>query len=404
MDADDVGVVDTAEGHGLVFLDLGQGFEAIAQARGVFKPFIQGRCLHIRLHALHDVLALAVQELHGVLDLFGVVVLCDLAHTRRGAFVDLMQETGARAALERRIIAGSKQKEALKLACGVFHGFPVCEGPEQCVLFLGSSAVFAQLREGVRGAEQYARIAASVFEAYVEGWVVFLDELLFKEEGFVFCVGGDGQHARCFGHHTCQTCVGLHLGVIVDAAAQAFGFANVEGLVVFIEHSVNTGLVVQCFDKFFNDVNAGGRHLCPFFMNMSVFGANAILFCVFQGHVLTMNNDTLSFDFQGAVHPKILRLMVAEMGEDLVQKLLNVDEIDDAALAEPGVPELLVRTYGLFEAARMEMFGGVTKDAREYFVRENMALSGRPVDYHNWPNGDRLLFDTIMRAAYGVYI
>jgi hypothetical protein len=117
-----------------------------------------------------------------------------------------------------------------------------------------------------------------------------------------------------------------------------------------------------------------------------------------------MRNEAVSFFEQGAVHSKIVRLMVAEMGDAVVQHLLGEDKIDDVVLIRPGVPELLVRTYGLFEAARMEMFGGVTNDAREYFLRTNLVLPGRPVEYHTWENGDRLLHDTIMRAAYGVYI
>lgn len=118
-----------------------------------------------------------------------------------------------------------------------------------------------------------------------------------------------------------------------------------------------------------------------------------------------MNDNIVSCETRSNVHPKIARLMASELGEDIVRSVLeNVQGIYDDAPLVMGAPELLVRTYGLFEAARVEMFCGDTQNARAYFLKENLTLPGRPVDYHTWENGDRLLFESIMRAAYGVYI
>lgn len=108
---------------------------------------------------------------------------------------------------------------------------------------------------------------------------------------------------------------------------------------------------------------------------MSVFSINTILFCGFKGHVSSMNNNAVSFSAQGDVEPKILRLMMAEMVDDLVQYLLGENEIDDMVLMVSGVSELFVRTYVFFDTARMEMFGGDTLATREYFFANEQGVT-----------------------------
>src|ERR1041384_4946749 len=100
-----------------------------------------GRALHFLREAPDDVILAAFEKKHGVRHVLRIRAGRDLAGARRRAAVDLVQQTGTRAVLEHRVLAGAQAEHALQELDALTHGVGVRERAEVAMLALARAAM-----------------------------------------------------------------------------------------------------------------------------------------------------------------------------------------------------------------------------------------------------------------------
>src|SRR5207237_9901025 len=105
----------------------------------------------------------------------------DQAGARRGAAVDLVQQAGARAVLEHRVLAGAQAEHALQELDALAHRVGVRKRAEVAVLPVLRAAVESEARELVPGDGQ-VRIGLVVAEQDVVARREALDEVVLEEK------------------------------------------------------------------------------------------------------------------------------------------------------------------------------------------------------------------------------
>src|SRR5262249_42820950 len=102
MDGEDVGLLDAARIDALMGLHRRKRGETVAVDGGALELERRGSLLHLRCQPILHGLALAREEGVGFAHELAVIGKIDLASARAGAALDLVEETGPRAALEER--------------------------------------------------------------------------------------------------------------------------------------------------------------------------------------------------------------------------------------------------------------------------------------------------------------
>ena len=118
MHGKDVGILDAARIYPLMRLHGGQRSEAIAIDGGALEFKIGGGLVHLGCELILDGLTLAGQERVRLAHELAVMRKVDLAGTGAGAALDLIEQTGPRAALEETVRAGPQQECTLESGDG----------------------------------------------------------------------------------------------------------------------------------------------------------------------------------------------------------------------------------------------------------------------------------------------
>src|SRR5690606_33207784 len=106
-----------------------------------------GRRIHARGEVVDDLVRAPVEEACGQPHVLRVVLLRDPSYARRGTALDLVQQTGARAVLEHRVLAGTQAEDLLQQVDALPRRAAVRERPEVARAARERAAVVGQARE-----------------------------------------------------------------------------------------------------------------------------------------------------------------------------------------------------------------------------------------------------------------
>ncbi len=214
--------------------DVGRHLEVGAR-RGV---------LHAHAQAVHELVALAVEEEADVAHLLGVGFARDRQHAGRGAALDLVLQAGAAAVVQD--VVGARAQ--LEVAVDDAQRLPA--GGRRVVRAEVGGAVVAQLAHDLEagplggGVEAQHEVIFVVLEVDVEARLMLLDERVLEEQRLLLVRGDDrldvGDDALEQRHEVAAVARG-RLEVLAHAVAQHGGFADVHGLAAVILHDVDAG-------------------------------------------------------------------------------------------------------------------------------------------------------------------
>ncbi len=121
-----------------------QRSDLVAQFSRLLKFQPLGVRHHAGLQLLQQLLRIAAQQRFGVRNVLGISLAPNQAHARRGATLDLVQQTRARAVGKHRVFAGAQAKHLLQQQDGFFDGPRAGVGAKVAVLFVDAAAVVRQ--------------------------------------------------------------------------------------------------------------------------------------------------------------------------------------------------------------------------------------------------------------------
>src|SRR5690606_24667589 len=122
------------------------------------------------------------------------------SYARRGAALDLVQQTGARAVLEHRVLAGTQAEDLLQQVDALPRRTAVRERPEVARAARERAAVVGQAREIV-GRQADVRVALVVAEQDVVAWRKLLDEVVLEDQRLGLGARRRDVHAPDLRHH-----------------------------------------------------------------------------------------------------------------------------------------------------------------------------------------------------------
>ena len=243
--------------HAAVRFDVLPGLHARQRADlvAVQRRFLVMPLRRSVFHALAqqpgDVVLAAFEEQFRAVHVLRVAFRRDQPGARRGAAPDLVQQAGARAVLEHRVLAGAQAEHALQQLDALAHRVGVRERAEMAVALLFRPAVEAQAREGVPGDHQVG-VGLVVAEQDVVARREALDEIVLEQQRLGLRARGGDLDARHLRHHHLDArAQALLLEVGADALFQVAGLADVEHLAGVPEHPVDARKVGQSGDERF---------------------------------------------------------------------------------------------------------------------------------------------------------
>ena len=219
---------------------MGEAADAVADGGGTLEFEVLGGGFHLAGEFALDVVGLAAEEGFGLVDVVAVFGGLDPADAGGGAALDLVQQAGAGAVGEHRVLTGAEEEDALHGGDGLVDGPGGGEGAVVAAFAATGAAMLGDLREGVVLGEHQPRVALVVAEHDVEAGLEALDEVGLEEEGFGLGMGGDDLHRDGLVDHAAEALGHAGgLGVVVDALLEVAGLADVEGVAACVEHAIH---------------------------------------------------------------------------------------------------------------------------------------------------------------------
>src|SRR5206468_3852091 len=228
-----------------------QRADLVAIRGRLFVVLRVGGCVHLVAQAADHVVFAPLEEQHGVRHVLGVLPGRDQAGARLGAAVELVQQAGARAVLEHRVLAGAQAEHALQEVDALAHRVGVRKRAEIAVLPVLRAAVEAEARELVPGDGQ-VRIGLVVAEQDVVARREALDEVVLEQQRLA--LGTARRHldaGKLRQHHLDARARGLLVEIRADPLLQVPRLADIERLAPRAEHPVHPGQIRQRGDERF---------------------------------------------------------------------------------------------------------------------------------------------------------
>ena len=201
--------------------------------------------MHLLLERGHQLGLSATQELRGIVDIDRIVFFADQVHAGSAAAIDLVQQAGARAVLEDRVLAGAQQEDLLQDLHRLLHRPCAGKRTEVLVLLVDCAAVIGHARIVAAGQLQVG-IGLVVPEQNVEARLLRLDQVVLEQQGLGLAAHDGGLHARdAADHDTDARALVVLLEIARDALLQVARLAHVEHGAVLVEITIHTGQVRQ---------------------------------------------------------------------------------------------------------------------------------------------------------------
>ena len=187
---------DVDLGGGRVGGELGlgdslDGGDLVAELGGALEVEFVGGVGHGRFELLDDGLALAVEEEHGLVDDFLVLIGGAEGGAGGDAAADVVLEAGARVGAGDFLVAGAPGEEFLGQVERGADGFGGGVGAEVAGAVFGDAAGDGDAGPGGVDVDLEVGVVLVVLEADVEEGLVALDQGGFEVEGVLLGVGGD---------------------------------------------------------------------------------------------------------------------------------------------------------------------------------------------------------------------
>jgi hypothetical protein len=147
MQGDDIGIPDARYVDILPRLNAGQHADAVAQPCGAFEIQRIAGGLHIGGQFMLNLLALALQEIDRIGDLFRIILLRNLAYARRRTALDMILQARPRAVGEKSIRAIAQQKAALQKDQRLIHCARRSKRSEVPAFAVFGATMFCKLRK-----------------------------------------------------------------------------------------------------------------------------------------------------------------------------------------------------------------------------------------------------------------
>ena len=151
-----------------------------------------------------------------------------------------MQQTGPRAVLESRILAGAQSKHPLQQVNALAHRRRMGKRAEVAVLLVQGATVKSQPRE-LRPAQHQVGIGLVIPKQDVVAWCQRFDEVVLKHQSLNLGARDRHLHSGNLRHHHGNPrtqCGPLKVGG--DALLQITGLADIQDAVLGIEHAIDT--------------------------------------------------------------------------------------------------------------------------------------------------------------------
>jgi hypothetical protein len=223
-------------------LDGGQRRETVAIGGGALEVERLGRRLHLAGELLAHRVAAPGQERLGLPHQGGIVGRRDLTCAGRRAALDLVQQAGARAAVEHRVRAGADEERALERGDRTVHRLGRCKRPVIVARTIARAAVLHDLRRRMILGDEDVGERLVIPHQDVEARAQPLDQIGLEQQSLGLGRGGDEFEPGSRRDHA------LDAGVVAsrprigdDALADVLRLADVEHLAGAIEHAIDAG-------------------------------------------------------------------------------------------------------------------------------------------------------------------
>jgi hypothetical protein len=198
-----------------------------------------GRCVHPQGERVDDIGLLALEKLRGMVDVAVVLLGRYLAHARRRAAPDLVQQARARAMREHRVVAGAQPEHALQVPDGLADRPGAWIGTKVAIALDVRPAVEADLRILVPR-DQDVAVALVVAEEDVVAGREALDEVVLEQQRLRLGARDRGLGAGDLGdHHRRARAREVPLEVRGDALLQVSRLADVDHLAGGVPEAVD---------------------------------------------------------------------------------------------------------------------------------------------------------------------
>src|SRR6185436_13790402 len=235
---------------------------------------------HLPGQFLDHVVFAPFEEQHGIRHVFRIGPGGDFPGARRGTAVDLVQQAGARAVREDRVLARPQPEYPLQELDALAHRGGVREWPEIAVFPVLGAAVEAQAGKFVPCDHQVG-IGLVVAKQDVVARREALDQVVFEEQRLRLGASCGYLHRSDLGQHHLDAGTGDRLVEVgTNAFLQVPRLADVKRLPALAEHSVDPGEIRQAGDKGFSFEHAESiikRVKCaPFHSGVSMAKVEAV--------------------------------------------------------------------------------------------------------------------------------
>ena len=246
VDGEDIRLFDALRVDVLARRDGREGGKPVPEARRRLELHLVGRHLHLLLQQLLHRLALAREEVLGLVDQLCIARIADLMRTGSGAALDLEQETRPVAVVEIAVGAGAQQEGALQRVDGAPDRAGAGERPVIIAGAVPRAPVLGELRRPVPFGHQDVREGFVVPHQHVVARAQLLDEVGLEQQRLGLGRRGDEFHAFRLGDHAGDA-VGMTEAARIarDALLEAAGLADIEHIAAIADHAVDAGGIGQ---------------------------------------------------------------------------------------------------------------------------------------------------------------
>ena len=244
LEADGVRVGIGRGDDALVVLQLLDGAESVAQLGGIFKAQLLGGGLHALLQILRELVRLALENQHRLVDAAAVFLCGRVLETVAGAGAHVVIEAGSGLANVAREAARARRQaerlgdrvDDLVRDAAAAVGAEITRAVLRRLVGEGEGRIFRAQIEPDKG------IALVVLEEDVIVRLVELDEGVFQHKRLKLGIDHDDVEIRHMVDHRGDLRQVLAAEIARDAVFERLGLADIDDGAGFIEHEIDAGL------------------------------------------------------------------------------------------------------------------------------------------------------------------
>ena len=245
-EAEHVEVFARGARHQLPCLDLLEPGDLVAKTSRLLIMLLARGFFHPRHERIDHVLVFAVQKIDGCLHISRVLLPGYQVDAGSRAAFNLVLEARARSIPEIAVAALANEEQFLQLVQRLANGTCTRVRAEITALALARTAVKLQARKLVFGRYVNVRVTLIIPQNDIEPGLVLLDQVVLEDQRLGFGIRDRDLDVRDQPHHCGSLCRVVRTVKIAGyALLQIPGFADVDHLVLRVQHAVNAGAMRQ---------------------------------------------------------------------------------------------------------------------------------------------------------------